>query len=122
MKLKTIFKLKYWEKHPKKAFYVMSMILALCIVISTSVSVLQITNNRKQGVNGFKQELKDGFSVIKDDFSQGTIQYDHYRQCKKLESQIDSLLSKEKLSLADSIQMEKIFEELEILYKDLNNE
>ncbi|WP_303922376.1 hypothetical protein [Draconibacterium sediminis] len=122
MKLKTIFKLEYWEKHPKKAFYVMSMILVLCIVISTSVSVIQITNNRKQGVNGFTQELKDGFSVIKDDFSQGSIHYDHYRQCKKLESQIDSLLSKEKLSLADSIQMEKIFEELEILYKDLNNE
>ena len=122
MKLKTIFKLEYWEKHPKKAFYVMSMILVLCIVISTSVSVIQITNNRKQGVNGFTQELKDGFSVIKDDFSQGTIHYDHYQKCKKLESQIDSLLSKEKLSLADSIQMEKIFEELEILYKDLNNE
>ncbi|HYQ56291.1 MAG TPA: hypothetical protein VEP89_03010 [Draconibacterium sp.] len=122
MKLKTIFKLEYWEKHPKKAFYVMSMILVLCIVISTSVSVFQITNNRKQGVNGFTQELKDGFSVIKDDFSQGTIHYDHYQQSKKLESQIDSLLSKEKLSRADSIQMEKIFEELEILYKDLNNE
>ena len=122
MKLKTIFKLEYWEKHPKKAFYVMSMILVLCIVISTSVSVIQITNNRKQGVNGFTQELKDGFSVIKDDFSQGTIHYDHYQQSKKLESQIDSLLSKEKLSRSDSIQMEKIFEELEILYKDLNNE
>ncbi|MFV0591555.1 MAG: hypothetical protein ACK5M7_09235 [Draconibacterium sp.] len=122
MKLKTIFKMKYWEQHPQKAFYVMSIVVVLCVLISTAVSVIQITNNSKQEVSGFTREVKDGFAVFKDDLSQGSTHLNQYRQCKRLESQIDSLMSKDTLSLADSVRIERILSELELMYQELNNE